>query len=65
MDTVCLTGSAFVASSQPLVVQRFTARSFVVQKIRVERLNGKICDEPSLLRDKATGYVTNAGGSFA
>jgi hypothetical protein len=65
MDTMCLTGSAFVASLQPFVVQRFTARSFVVQKILVERLSGKKCDEPSLSRDEVTGYVTNTGGSFA
>jgi hypothetical protein len=49
---------------QPLIFQRFTARSFMVQKILVERLNGKKCDEPSLPRDKATCYVTNTGGSF-
>src|ERR1700722_5825270 len=63
MDTMCLAGTAFVASSQPLAVQRFTARSLVPQKIPVESLNGKKCDEPSLTRDEATRYVTNTGVS--
>jgi hypothetical protein len=43
----------------------FTARSLVLQKILVERFNGKKCDERSLSRDKATGYVTNTGAACA